>query len=168
MQRLRVLRGGAARGAQRGAQHHGHFPLAAGHVMNFGGLVDHLVHDERDEIAEHDVDDRAHAGHRRADAEAGETGFGNGRVDHAVGAELGGKAGEDFERRAGFGDVLAHQEDARIAAHFLGDGFLDGFAQGEFALRPLVGLWWFLAWFLLLVILMRCAAFKNYASLADL
>ena len=56
--------------------------------MNFGGLVDHLVHGQSDEVAEHDVDDRPHAGHGRAYGESGESGFGNRRVEHAVFAEF--------------------------------------------------------------------------------
>ena len=71
VQALAMLRGRAARRAQRRAQDHRHFKLAAGHVVNLRRLVDHLIHRQRDEIAEHDVDDRPHAGHRRADADAG-------------------------------------------------------------------------------------------------
>ena len=100
--------------------------------MDLRGLVDHLVHDDRQEVAEHDVDDRPHAGHRGADAEAGEAGFRDRRVDDAVLAELVDEAGQHLEGRARFGHVLAHQDDRRIAAHFFGDRFLDGVAEGQF------------------------------------
>ena len=129
VQRLRMLRGRAARGAQRGSHHQRRFPLAARHVMNLGGLVHHLVHGEPDEIAEHDVDHRTHAGHRGAHGNAGEAGFRNRRVEHALGAELFHQAGEHFERMARFGDVFAQNEDARIAAHLFGQRFADGLRE---------------------------------------
>ena len=84
--------------------------------MNLGRLIHHLVHDQPGEIAEHDVDHRTHTGHRRADADAGEAGFRDRRVEHAVGAELLHQAAEHLERRAGFGHVFAHDEDARDRA----------------------------------------------------
>ena len=128
-----MLRGGAARGAQRRAQHHRHFELAAGHVVNLRRLIDHLVHRQRDEVAEHDVDDRPHAGHRRADADAGDARFGNRRVDHALRAEFFHQPGKNFERRARFGDIFADDEHGRIAAHFFGQRFVDRLAEGDFA-----------------------------------
>ena len=73
------------------------------------------------------------AGHGRAHADAGEAGLGDRRVEHALGAELLHQAGQHLEGRAGFGHVLAHDEDARIAAHLLGQRFADGFAQRQFA-----------------------------------
>ena len=92
---------------------------------------------ERQEVAEHDVDDRPHARHRGADAEAGEAGFRDRRVDDALRAELLDEAREHLERRAGLGDILADDEDARIAAHLLGQRLADGFAKGQFANRLL-------------------------------
>ena len=68
-----MLRGGAAGCAQGGAHYHRYFPLAARHVVDLGGLVYHLVHSQPDEIAEHNIDDGAHASHRSTDAQAGET-----------------------------------------------------------------------------------------------
>ena len=46
MQRLRVLRRRPASRAHRRADDDGHLPLAAGHVVDLGGLVGHLVHDD--------------------------------------------------------------------------------------------------------------------------
>ena len=90
----------------------GTFQLAARHVVDLGGLVHELIHDQRQEVAEHDVDDGPHAGHRGADADAGEPGLRDRRVDDALRAELVDEPLEHLERRAGLGDVLAHQEDA--------------------------------------------------------
>ena len=130
-----MLRGGTARRAQRRPQDHRHFPLAARHVVDLGRLVHHLVHGQRREIAEHDVDDRTHAGHRRADADAGEARFGDRRIEHALGAEFLDQPGEHLERRARFGDVFAHDEHARVAAHLFGQRFADRLRKREFALR---------------------------------
>ncbi len=130
-----MLRGGAARGAKRCAQDHGHFELAAGHVVNLRRLIDHLVHRQRNEVAEHDVDDRPHAGHRRADTDTGDPRFGNRRVDHALGAEFFYQSRQNFERRARLGDIFADDEHRRIAAHLFGERFVDRLAEGDFA-RP--------------------------------
>ena len=100
--------------------------------MCFGGLVDHLVHGERQEIAEHDVDDRAQARHRGADANAGEAGFGNRSVEHALGAEFFHQPGKHLERRSRFGDVFAEDAHTRVAPHFFGEGFANGLRESEF------------------------------------
>ena len=101
--------------------------------MDLGGLVDHLVHDDRQEIAEHDVHDRTQAGHGRTDAEAAETSFRNRRVDDAILAELVDESGEHFEGGARLGHVFAHQDDVRIAPHLFGDGLFDGIAERQLA-----------------------------------
>ena len=101
--------------------------------MNLGGLIHHLVHREGQEVAEHDVDHRAHAGHRRADTYAGETSFGDGRIDDAVGAEFFDESGEDFERCAGLRDVFAEDADAGIAAHLFGESFAHGLRECQFS-----------------------------------
>ena len=49
VQALAMLRGRTARGAERCAQDHRHFELAAGHVVNLRRLIDHLVHRQGDE-----------------------------------------------------------------------------------------------------------------------
>ena len=56
-----------------------------------------------------------------------------GRVENALGAELIHQAREDFERMAGFGDVFAQNEHARIAAHLFGQRFADGLRERQFA-----------------------------------
>ncbi len=132
VQRLRMLRGRPARGAQRGPHHHGDLPLAARHVVNFGRLVHHLVHGQPDKIAEHDIDHRPHACHRRAHRQPGKSGFRDGRIDHPFGPELFHQAGEYLEGRARFGHVFAHHEDAIVAAHLFRQRFADRFSQRQF------------------------------------
>jgi hypothetical protein len=58
-----------------------------------------------------------HAGHRRADAQAGEADFRNRRVDDAARPELLDEPLQNLECGAGLGDVLAHEDDRRVAAH---------------------------------------------------
>ena len=139
VQALAVLGGRAARRAQVGAEDDGHLELAAGHVVHLGGLVGDLVHGQGQEIAEHDVDHRPHAGHGGADADAGKAGFGDRRVDHAGRAELLDQPAEHLERRAGLGDVFADDEDAGVAAHLLGQRLVHGLREGDLrvaGLRP--------------------------------
>ena len=135
MQRLRMLRGRAPGRAQRGAHHHGNIPVPARHVVYFGGLVHHLIHGQGQEVAEHDVDHRAQARHGRADANSSKAGFRNRRVDHALGAEFFHQSGEHFERRPGFGHILAEDAHPRVAAHFFGQRFAHRLRKCEFAFR---------------------------------
>jgi hypothetical protein len=129
-----VLRGRAAGSAERGAEHDRDLDLAAGHVVGLGGLVDHLVHRQRDEVAEHHVDDRPHAGHGGADTDAGVAGLGDRRVDHALGAKLLDEPDQRLERMPRLGHVLADEEHARIAPHLLRDRFLHRLAVRQLAL----------------------------------
>ncbi len=128
-----MLRGGTACGTERRPQDHRHFELPARHVVNLRRLIDHLVHRQGDKIAEHDVDHRAHAGHRRADADAGDARFRNRRIDHTLGAEFLHQPRENFERRAGFRNVFADDKNRRIPAHLFGEGFIDRLGEGDFA-----------------------------------
>ena len=56
--------------------------------MDLGGLVHHLVHGQRDEVAEHDVDHGTHSRHGRAHSEPSEAGFRNWGVQHPVFAKF--------------------------------------------------------------------------------
>ncbi len=130
MQRLGVLRRRAATGPHRRPQDQRHFQFAAGHVMDFGRLIGHLVHGQGGEIAKHDVNYRTHTSHGGADAQAGDARLGNGRVDDALWAKLVYQSNQHLKRRAGLGDVFAQHEDAGITPHFLGQGFFDRLAVG--------------------------------------
>ena len=63
MQGLAVLRAAAQARADRGADHHRGLGLAAEHVAELGGLVVDLVEADADEVDEHDLGHRPHAGH---------------------------------------------------------------------------------------------------------
>jgi hypothetical protein len=83
LERLRVLRASCSAAPPGPAEHHRHRELAARHVEHLGGRVDDLVHRQQREVPGHELDDRAQAHHRRADAHAGEAQLGDRRVDHA-------------------------------------------------------------------------------------
>ena len=97
--------------------------------MDFGGLVDHLVHGQSDEVSEHDVDHGTHSRHGCAHGEAGEACFRNRRIEHAVFAELLQQARENFERSPRLRHILAHDADSLIAAHLLGQRLTNGLRE---------------------------------------
>ena len=74
------------------------------------------------------------ARHGGADADAGKSGFGNRRIDHALGAEFFHQTGEHFEWRPGFGHVFAENADARVAAHLFRQRFPHCLRKCEFTL----------------------------------
>ena len=70
------------------AHHERHPDLAAEHVVDVGGVVDDLVHRQQREVDRHELDDRAQAAHRRADAHPDDRVLGDRRVAHPLLAEL--------------------------------------------------------------------------------
>ena len=118
-------------GTGRHADHQRHAELAAGHVPDRGRVVHDLVEGEQREIDRHDLDDRPHAAHRRADARAGEGGLGQRRVADAFGPELVQKPLGNGVAAAVMADILAHQEDAAVALHGFADRFPDRLAVGR-------------------------------------
>ena len=118
LERLRVLRRQLQRGAVRAAENDRHVELAARHVEQLGGGVEHLVEREHGEVPRHELDDRAQADHRRADADAGEAELGDRRVDDAHLTEFLEQAFGDLVCALVDGDFLAHEEDAVVALHF--------------------------------------------------
>ena len=128
---LRMLRARRPAGAALRADRQRHLHLAARHVAVLRGLVDDLLERERQEVLVHDLDDRAHARHRRADARADDRHLGDRRVAHALGAELVEQALRDAHRAAHLGDVLAHDEDVVVLAHRLHERVADGLAVGD-------------------------------------
>ncbi len=128
---LRVLRARRPAGTALRADRQRHLDLAARHVAVLGRLVDDLLERERQEVLVHDLDDRAHARHRRADARADDRHLGDRRVAHALRAELVEQPLRDAHRAAHLGDVLAHDEDVVVLAHRAGERVADGLAVGD-------------------------------------
>ena len=89
--------------------------LAARHVAERRRVVHDLVEGQQAEVDRHDLDDRPHAAERGADAGADERGLRERRVADALGPELLEQPVAHREGATVAADVLAHQEDARIA-----------------------------------------------------
>ena len=129
-----MLRGELTAGAGGHANHQRNVELAARHVKDGGGVVHDLVERQQAEVDRHDLDDRTHPAHRRADSGADKGRLGKRRVADALGTELLQQSLADREASAVASDVLAHQKDARIAdqrvAHRLAHRFAIGDAEG--------------------------------------
>ena len=94
------------------------------------------MHGGPDVVEELDFDDRLHAADGHADGAADDVGFGERRVEDAVGAELLLQAGGELEDAAlafdlalaqlliaaGVGHIFAEDDDARVAAHLVAAG----------------------------------------------
>ena len=106
--------------------------LAAAHVAHVSGVVHKLVEGDVGEAEGHELDDRAQANHRRADADAGEAVLGDRGVDDPPGAELVEHPLRNFVSAVVFGHFLAHEEDALVALHLLGHGGAEGLAVREY------------------------------------
>ena len=133
-----MLRRAAETGADAGKHHERNFHLPAEHIAHLGGIVQHLVHTNADEIHEHQFGDSPHSGGRRADGGADECRFGKGRIQHPLVAELLNQPDGSAERPAPSvnnaqmlapgapGDFLPHNDDRFVALHFLPDSLVDG------------------------------------------
>ena len=133
-----MLRGGAEAGAVHGADHERGHRLAAEHVAELGRLVEDLVEADPHEVDEHQLGDGAKAGRGGTGGGADEGRFGDRRIENALAAEFAHQAFGDAERPApgvvlagraeAAGDVLAHDDDARIAAHLVAQRLEDRLA----------------------------------------
>src|SRR6266851_8735031 len=101
--------------------------------MNLGCLIDHLVHSQRDEIAEHDIDDGTKPGHGCTDSNASKASFGNWGIHYPLGAKFLHQTGENFERRTRLRHIFADDADARIPAHLFRQCLTHGLSEGQLA-----------------------------------
>ena len=128
LQRLPVLRSGRAARTVDRAHHHRGGEGAVGDRRDLRRVVDELVGRKRQEVEEHDLDDRSQPRHRGADRRAHEGALADRRVAHAYWSEAIEQAARREERAAGARDVLAEEHDRRVAVHLLGDRVGDRFA----------------------------------------
>jgi len=105
--------------------------VAAKHVAHLGRMVDDLVGCQQREVDGHDLDHRAQAGQRGAHTHTHEAIFGDGRVLHPAFAELLEQPLRHFERAVVQADVLAHQEHAVVALHFLAQRLIQRLAVAD-------------------------------------
>ena len=129
---LAVVRRPAAQiAADRDADHHRAREGVVRAIAQHRHLVAHLHHRRPDVVEELDLDDRLDAAGRHAGAAADDCRFGERRVEDAIVAERALQAVGDLEhaalaRHAGqrlgpaaVGDVLAEDDDARVAGHLV-------------------------------------------------
>ncbi len=127
---LRVLRRGAAAGADHRADDERGLGFAAEHVAELGGLVVNLVEADAEEIREHQLGDRAQPGDRGAGGSAHDRRLGDRRVDDPGLAEFTKEPlGHAEDSAIGIGDILADHDDARVAAHFLSQRLVERLAD---------------------------------------
>jgi hypothetical protein len=116
--RLRVAGPEARAGAHGAADGQRHRALLVGEVPILRCLVAERVEDKAEEVAEHDLDDRAQPAHGRAEGRRGEGELGDRRVDDPLGAEAVDEVRSDVEDPA-LGHVLAEQHHARVGFHLI-------------------------------------------------
>ena len=133
-----VLRRHANAGADVRNQRERHLDPAAGHVASEGRLVHHLVQADADEVHEHQLGYGAEPGQRRADGGPKIAHLRDGRVEHALFAELAQQALVLGECAApgvrqplapaapAAGHVFAQQDDGAVAPHLLAERLVDG------------------------------------------
>ena len=127
---LAVCRPIAATAAGRGADHQGD-----GELREMAGKLDRMIVDlvgaKREEIGEHDFNDRPVAGKREADRSTGESPLADRRRDDAPGVALR-QAGGDFESAAiGIVQVLTHHDRSRVIVQKPVNGGVQGGADGS-------------------------------------
>ena len=128
---LRVDRPEPPAGAARGADHDRRGAFLVREVPVLRRLVDQAVHDEREEVREHDLDDGPQARDRASVRSAGQGELRDRRVDHTMGAVLLEQPGRDREDTAGHGDVLADEHHALVALQLLVERLPQGVTELE-------------------------------------
>src|SRR2546430_953117 len=129
--RLRVLRAEPDRGPVGGAEHQRERDLAVRHVAALGDLVGDQVPADGKEVAEHDLGDRAQAGHGGTHGGAEDGLLADGRVPHPLRAELLQQADGGLEHPARRRHVLTEEHHRIVAPHLLRDAAGDRLAIGD-------------------------------------
>ncbi len=115
----------------RHAQHHRAMQAAAGAVAQAGGVADQMVDHRIHEAVELRFGDRLHALRGQPDAQPGDGGLVQWRIQHAVAAEALLQAGGGTKHPAVDADIFAQHQYRRVVFQFPGQGLGDGFDQGD-------------------------------------
>src|SRR5439155_20011368 len=86
---------------------------------------------EREEVAEHDLDDRPEAGDSRPERSAGERQLRDRRVEDAVGSILVVEAGRRREHAPSDGDVFTEKDHTLVGGELLVEGVANRCAEGD-------------------------------------
>ncbi len=130
LEALGVLAARRAAGAELGAHGQRHLGGAAGHERQLRRLVEQLVEADAEEVDVHELDHRAHSGHRRAHAEPHDGRLGDRRVAHPVAEPVAQAAGE-AEDVAALADVDAGHEHAVVGLELRFERRADGVHSPE-------------------------------------
>ena len=130
---LAVLCRSARTGAGRKSHDDRHRHLAAEHEAHLRRLIDDLLHGERGEVGELELEDRPHTGHRSAHCDARATELGDRRVHHAIGTEALHQIARHLKSAAINADILTHEEHALIRLHGDRHGLLNRLSVAQFA-----------------------------------
>src|SRR5258706_15731497 len=133
MQALTVLCRRAACSSQSRPHDYRYLEFAAGHIMHLGGLVRNLIHRQPDEVAEHQVHHRAHAGHGTTYSQPGDACFRDRRVDYTSRTKFFDQPGKDLERRSGLGHIFTNDKYGWVTAHLFGQRFTNGLGKRDLA-----------------------------------
>jgi len=112
--------------AVRGADDHRDVVAVVGAIAHPGRLGHDLVERREDEVGKLDLAHRPQPVDGRPDRRADDHRFGERRIDHPLVAELRPQPVGREEHAALLADVLAKDDDRRVAAHLLGEGLADG------------------------------------------
>src|SRR5438552_11464044 len=126
-----MMRRGRVSYANAAAQQEGHAQPATAHVLHFGDLIDDFTERVVDKVDEHEIDDRARAGHCCAAPEADESPFADWRVAQPFGAVFGEQAGGSGKVATARADALAENENSRVARHLVVERLEGGAGEGE-------------------------------------
>ena len=124
---LRVKKSAPNPAAVGDSHGHGDVQCAVGAVAGPGGLADQLVNGRPDEVGELYLRDRPLPAEGRAQGDADDGRFRQGRVDDPVFAELLHQALGGQKDSAPYAHVFTHDEDAWVALHLFPDRLSDGF-----------------------------------------
>jgi hypothetical protein len=125
MKALRMLRTLTPALPDYAPDHHGNTNRATVHVMRLGSHVDELVHSKHDEIHAYVHVDGAEPGHRGPNGNTGHGIFGERGIENTPRAKPRLQAASRTLDGFVIIDIQSEKEDARIAFHFLGNGFAE-------------------------------------------
>jgi len=125
--RHRVRERAAHAAAVRRADHERTRVVAVAAIADLRRLTDDLVERRIDEVGKLDLGDRPHALHRESDRNADDAGFGQRRVEHALGPEFFLQAFGQQEHIAARADVFAHQQRAFVGGQRVAQRRAHGF-----------------------------------------
>src|ERR1700727_2407350 len=119
-----MLRPGGPPGAELGSDNKRHRRATPGHEVELRRLVHDLVEAHTDEVQIHDLYDRLHSGHGRADGQPDDGALRDRRVEDTS-SKLGVQATGQSEDVAAFADVDAGEHHSRILAQCMLEGIVN-------------------------------------------